>query len=125
MCVPICLTAFFLIVLDALYITINKSLLNNVVARVQSSPVQINYLGAILCYIAMTAGLYYFIIRSNKNMLEAFLLGVFVYCVYETTNYAIFRKWAPELVLMDTLWGGILFALTAYLVKFTTRKLNL
>jgi len=46
---------------------------------------------------------------------DAFLLGVFVYGVYETTSLALLRKWRPTTVLIDTLWGGILFALTTYL----------
>ena len=35
--------------------------------------------------------------------------------VYETTNKAIFNKWTWSTVLIDGLWGGILFGLTTFL----------
>jgi uncharacterized membrane protein len=49
---------------------------------------------------------------------DAFLLGLVIYGVYETTNWALFSKWSPMSVIIDTLWGGILFAATTYV---TTR----
>ena len=35
------------------------------------------------------------------------------YAVYETTNYATFTKWPIYMLVADTLWGGLLFAITA------------
>jgi len=32
--------------------------------------------------------------------------------VYETTTYSVFKKWSPILMIIDTLWGGILFSVT-------------
>ena len=37
------------------------------------------------------------------------------------TNYAIFKKWNMTAVIMDTLWGGILFSLTRYLTTQITK----
>ena len=54
----------------------------------------------------------YFIIDKKKSIADAFLLGIVIYGVYESTNYAILDKWNTKAVAMDTLWGGILFALT-------------
>ena len=62
-----------------------------------------------------SAELYYFIIRENKSPLDAFLLGVFVYGVYEGTNYALLNKWEIKVLVMDSLWGGVLFALTTFI----------
>lgn len=39
-----------------------------------------------------------------------------VYGVYETTNYSIINKWEMTAVIMDTLWGGVLFAATTGIV---------
>ena len=44
--------------------------------------------------------------------MDAFLLGIVIYGVYESTNYAILKNWNIKAVALDTLWGGILFALT-------------
>jgi len=125
MCVPYFLTTVFLLALDGIYITLNQNFFESNISRIQHAPLKVNYLGLILCYFALITGLYYFIIRLNRSPLDAFLLGVFVYGVYETTNYATFQKWKQELVIMDTIWGGVLFALTTFLVKFAVRKLRL
>jgi uncharacterized membrane protein len=60
--------------------------------------------------------LYYFILTKSKDsknkVLDAFLLGICIYGVYETTNYATLKKWPIRMLVVDTLWGGVLFALT-------------
>lgn len=125
MCVAYALTAFFLLGLDGLYLALNQNYLESSISRIQNAPVKINWVGLVLCYLILITGVYYFIVRPNKSYLDAFLLGVFVYGMYETTNYATLIKWKPEMVVMDTLWGGILFALTAFFVKLTIKKMDL
>jgi uncharacterized membrane protein len=58
-----------------------------------------------------------FIFNSNRGVKDAFLLGICVYGVYETTNYAILDKWSKTSVIIDTLWGGILFSGTTYIMQ--------
>ena len=60
--------------------------------------------------------LYYFIIREKKSVKDAFLLGVVIYSVFDLNTLAIFQKWSPVLALIDSLWGGVLFALTTAIV---------
>jgi uncharacterized membrane protein len=62
-------------------------------------------------------GINYFIIKPRKSVSEAFLLGLVIYGVYETTNYALLSNWSFLTVIIDTLWGGILFALTAFIIN--------
>jgi uncharacterized membrane protein len=47
--------------------------------------------------------------------MDAFLFGLVIYGVYETTSYTIFKKWSPTLATIDTIWGGVLMALTTWL----------
>ena len=54
----------------------------------------------------------YFIISRNLPVLDAFLFGFVIYGVYDSTNYAMLKKWSPYLAIMDALWGGTLMALT-------------
>jgi uncharacterized membrane protein len=49
--------------------------------------------------------------------MDAFIFGVVIYGVYETTNYALFNKWRMTAVILDTLWGGSLFALTTMILQ--------
>jgi uncharacterized membrane protein len=101
-----------LLILDGLYIGIQYASLKKIYEGIQKTQLNINFIGAFLCYIALVFLLYYFILSKKKKILDAFLLGVAVYAVYETTNYSTFTKWPFHLVIMDTLWGGILFAIT-------------
>jgi uncharacterized membrane protein len=102
-----------LIALDAIYIGAQYKYLSKMYSGIQKSPLKINFIGAILCYIALTFLLYYFILSKKRKIMDAFLLGVAVYAVYETTNYATFSKWPLYMLIVDTLWGGTIFAITA------------
>ena len=116
------ITAIIIVLLDAIYLNLVKGYASNQVQKVQNTPIKLNYVGAIICYIFIVAGLNYFIIKPNRSVSDAFLLGIVIYGVYETTNLAIFTNWSWLMVIMDTLWGGILFALTTFIVK-AIRKL--
>ena len=102
-----------LLLLDAIYIGTQYKYLSKMYGGIQNSPLKINFVGAIICYIALTFLLYYFILSKKRKILDAFLLGLAVYAVYESTNYATFTKWPIYMLVVDTLWGGILFAITA------------
>jgi uncharacterized membrane protein len=106
-------SAIVLVCLDAIYLNLFKNYFNKQVLQVQGSGIKLNYLAAVICYIFIIIGLNYFIISRKKSIQEAFLLGIVIYGVYETTNLAILEKWKMEAVVLDTLWGGILFALTS------------
>ncbi len=102
-----------LLALDAIYIGSHYKYFSKTYSSIQNSPLKINYIGAVLCYAALTFLLYYFILSKKRKILDAFLLGLAVYAVYEGTTYATFTKWPLYMVVVDTLWGGILFAITA------------
>ncbi len=110
------LSAIIFISLDFIYLQSIKNYFQKQVQSVQGSAMQVNYLGAALCYVFLIAGINYFIIKPNRSVKDAFLLGLVIYGVYETTNYALFKNWSIITVIIDTLWGGILFALTTYIV---------
>jgi uncharacterized membrane protein len=105
-----------MLVVDGVYLGLNSNYFNQMIEKIQGSRIQFKLLGAVLCYVFLVLGLNYFIIQENKSLLSAFLLGIMVYGVYETTNYSIINKWEMTAVIMDTLWGGVLFAATTGIV---------
>lgn len=107
--------AIFMLILDFFYIYLNKNTFEIQIADVQRVSLQFKPLGAIVVYAFLILGLYWFIIREKKSIYNAFLLGLVIYAVYEFTTYALLKKWRFEIAVMDTLWGGVLFALTTYL----------
>ena len=87
------------------------------VVQIQRVVMQVKLWPALLCYAFLIFGLNYFILRSHRPVGDAFLLGLVIYAVFETTNLALFQKWSWLTVVLDTLWGGILFALTTFIVS--------
>ena len=112
----ILIVAFILLVLDSIYISIFSNHFKNQVYKVQKKPLEINLTTTIACYIFLIFGLYYFIIKEKKPPCHAFLLGLFVYGVYELTTISLLKDWELKTVIIDTLWGGMLFATTTHLV---------
>jgi uncharacterized membrane protein len=100
-----------------MYLRVISSYFSNQIQSVQGSAMTINYLGAALCYVFLIIGLNYFIIKPHKSVSDAFLLGLVIYGVYETTSYALLKNWSIITVIIDTLWGGALFAITTYIVN--------
>lgn len=111
------ISAIVLITVDYVYLNVMKGYFQNQIRLVQGSPAKINYLGAALCYIFLVVGINYFIIKPNRSINDAFLLGLVIYGVFDTTNYALFKNWSILTVIIDTLWGGLLFASTAYVTN--------
>lgn len=122
-----------ILALDAVFLTLAKDLFARQVMLVQGTAMKVNLPSAAVCYILIVLGLYYFVLRHiivpnatsaaaaiqtmriGDGVKAAFFLGILVYGVYETTTLAILRNWSPMTALIDTAWGGTLFALSAYL----------
>lgn len=110
------LTAMIFVILDGTYLNLIKGYFNKQVKSIQGSDIQMNIAATGLVYVVLIYGLNYFIIRKNKSAKEAAILGFFVYAVYELTNYALFKNWSVLTVIIDTLWGAVLFGLTTFIV---------
>ena len=122
-----------ILALDAVFLTLAKDIFTRQVMLVQGTAMKVNIPSAAVCYVLIVLGLYYFVLRHiivpnatsaaasiqtmrlNDGIKTAFFLGILVYGVYETTTLAILRNWGLIPALIDTVWGGTLFALSAYL----------
>jgi uncharacterized membrane protein len=122
-----------ILALDAVFLTLAKDIFARQVMLVQGTAMKVNIPSAAVCYVIIVLGLYYFVLRHiivpnassaaaaiqtmriGDGVKAAFFLGILVYGVYETTTLAILRNWSPMTALIDTTWGGTLFALSAYI----------
>lgn len=109
------ISSFIFLFLDVGFLFLNKNNFERQIIQVQRVSIQMKPIGILFCYLFILIGLYYFILREKRTPLEAFLLGLIIYGVYETTTYSVLNNWKFTTVLTDTLWGGILFYLTTYL----------
>ena len=115
----IIISSIVMLILDGAYISLNQRSFENQVASVQRVILQVKPLGAIICYFFLIFGLNYFIISKKRSLFDAFLFGLIIYAVYDSTNYALFKQWKPLLAIMDAVWGGSLFALTTFITYST------
>ena len=120
MIATIIVSAIVLVLLDSIYLYLFAPLFISAIQNLQTTTFNVNVGSALLCYIVLICGINFFILFPHKSPFEAFLLGILIYAVYETTNYAIFTKWPLYMVIIDTLWGGILFSITTYLTYLIT-----
>jgi uncharacterized membrane protein len=129
----IIVVALIILALDAVFLTLAKDLFARQVMLVQGTAMKVNIPSAAVCYALIVLGLYYFVLRHiivpnatsaaasiqtmklEDGIRAAFFLGILVYGVYETTTLAILKNWSPMTAVIDTTWGGTLFALSAYL----------
>jgi uncharacterized membrane protein len=72
---------------------------------------------ALCAYAFMVAGFVWFVfpqVQMTRSILQAIQygarFGVVVVGIYECTNYSIINGWPFSLLIIDTLWGGVLYA---------------
>ena len=105
------------ILIDYFYLSwINKKF-NKMIVKIQGSDIELNYKAAAFCYALLIFCLKHYVIEKKFNTLDTFLLGVIIYGVFDTTNGAIFNNWDLKTILLDTIWGGILFSSTTFFYK--------
>ena len=109
-------SAAIILALDFIYMNLNQSAFESQIVRIQRVVMKVKPAPALICYALLVFSLNYFILRTRRPILDAFLLGAIINGVLESTNYAIFKKWDWKIALMDGLWGGVLFALTAAII---------
>ena len=116
------LAALVMLMMDSVYLSSSSGLWNSLMKDLQGSPIELRILPTIIVYISMLCGLVYFIFmpyEQHKNKMRAVynaaLFGFVLFSVYEFTNYAIIKKWKPLYVIMDSLWGPVLYGVTTYI----------
>jgi len=117
------ISAILFVCIDAIYLNLMKGYFDKQIKQIQGSPIQLNLVGAFLTYIFLIFGINYFIIDKNRSVNDAFLLGITIYAVYEFTNLSLLKNWNVLTTILDTIWGGVLFAVTTYLTYKIKRLL--
>ena len=115
-------TVLFLAI-DSVYLTLSKTLFNSLVKSIQGNEIKLNLDGAIVAYLCIVLIFNYFIIQKNGGLMDAFLLGLLTYGIFEGTNRAIFSKWSVKAMIIDTVWGGVLFASVLYFFRILVKKI--
>lgn len=110
-----------LIAVDFLYLSFASSFAKAMFEKIQGSPLRFNYLAAALVYLALA----YLLTRPYvDSWTTAFGLGMATYAVYDFTNLATLKNYSVQFAIMDTLWGGTLFALAHFIYTTLAARLE-
>lgn len=119
-------TMIVLLVLDFVWLTVNKSGYASLVTKVQNSSLQLNYVGAAISYLCIFLAIIFYVLPAVENdtgnklwlsLKYGGFLGFLIYGVFNFTNIAIFSNYDIKMALKDTLWGITLFTVTAWIVS--------
>ena len=113
----IAVIALTMVALDVIWLVGRATVSRTLIAKIQGSPLEIQWLPAALCYIVMIAGVWFFAVRGVAEVAEAAMkgaaLGAVVYGTYDLTSWATLKNYTPVYAIADWLWGTTLFAATA------------
>lgn len=91
-------------------------------ARRAGNELDVIWWSAAVVYLFIPAGLIWFVLPKRRVFLWGCLFGIILYGVYDFTNYATLAGWPIALVVVDTLWGGIVCGTTSFISGLVTRK---
>jgi uncharacterized membrane protein len=120
---PIVVLSVVVLVLDMIYISCVKTLFNKLIKGIQGSDIKLNLGATFLDYILIIFSMYYFIIQKNASIEEAMILGLCIYGIYELTNMAVFKRWTWQVVMIDSIWGAVLYGTSTFLYRQIIQKL--
>ena len=116
-----------LLILDFLWIKLYMgSRYGTMIKNIQGSSMKANMLYAAIAYTLMVIGLNQFVLPNinTKNvtikdcLTYGFIFGLVLYGVYDFTIGAVLSKWDMTLALIDVLWGGFVYFMSCYILKF-------
>lgn len=102
-----------LLVLDIPFIYIINNVYKNLIGPIKFSNRVV--LGAAFVYMLLALGIVSIAYKIREPTLAAFIIGLVAYGTYSFTSYAIYPDWPLWLAVSETLWGGILLAMTTYI----------
>ena len=98
--------AVLLVLVDLPWLFVSAPYVQTMIQKIQGSPLEMRYFTAIPVYIALA-----YLINLVEKPMDAFWMGLSTYAVYDFTNLSTLKNYSLNFALMDSLWGGILFAI--------------
>ena len=113
------------VTLDLLWIQYFSTIIGPMIEKIQGSPIEMNYIGAILAYITMLISYKYLAYEGDKpNYFKALILGLAIYGTYEFTNLATIKEWDPRVLAIDISWGMTVSLLSVFITNLIYNFVN-
>ena len=124
--IQVLVSCIVLLILDISWIMlVMRHKYNEMIPRIQNSPMNVNIWYAAVAYMLMLFGLIWFVLRNIKDgtvleklrdsFLNGFMFGVVLYGVYNCTAGSVFDNWSIKITLIDCMWGGFVYFMSAFL----------
>ena len=122
---PILKYGAILLVIDMIYLHLISGYFGQMIRKIQGAPMRVKMLPAAIDYLLIIGAWFFFIYQDRakhsekETIMRAALLGFFIYGIFDMTNLAIIEKYQWDLAIIDSIWGGVLFAVsTAFFFRF-------
>jgi len=113
------------VTLDLLWIQYFSTIISPMIEKIQGSPIEMNYIGAILAYLTMLISYAYLAYDGDKpNYFKAIILGLAIYGTYEFTNLATIKEWDPRVLAIDISWGMTVSVLSVFITNLIYNFIN-
>lgn len=106
-----------LVLVDSIYLYFTKDIFGALIVKIQRVSSPIRYVGAGIVYVLLAIALWIFIVKKQRPLWEAALLGACIYGVFDFTNYAMLKNYDLNVAMMDTAWGAVLLTIATYIIR--------
>lgn len=103
---------FLILLIDLPWLALTSGSSSKMIRSIQGTDLQIKIIPSIIVYIALA-----YLATIPNTVTEAFLLGLCTYAVYDFTNLATLKNYSLQFALLDSMWGGVLFAIVFSIVR--------
>ena len=125
------ITIITFIIVDAPYLYTNADLYKNRTLAISGKGYTNRYYSAVVVYLALALGIYVLVlprIRSSssvswKDRLQDSIMyggafGLASYATFDFTMHFMFEKWDLGVSIMDSVWGGVLCSIVAFIISY-------
>jgi uncharacterized membrane protein len=118
------LVATIMLLMDFGWLTANAKYHRRIFAEIQGQPLQFRIIPAMIVYLIMIVGVWFFAVLPAGDWISAggrgALLGAVMYGVYDMTNLATLVAYPMEFAISDMMWGTVLCSTVAAGAKWLT-----
>jgi uncharacterized membrane protein len=104
------------LILDFIFLSLISNRISIIISKIQGSKMKVNMFYATIVYVFICTQLY-FIYVNHVSLQNAFMIGASTYGIYEFTNMTLLKDWDYKMAILDTLWGGILYSLSIFIIR--------
>ena len=120
------------LILDGIIIGILNYTWNNTIKNIQGESLTVrNKIFPVIAYILIILGIrifvypYFVLGNIQTGIIMGLIWGIITYGIFDFTNLSLFKNYSTGLAIFDTIWGGVLAALTGIITFYIVKRLKL